>query len=296
MTGGAGADARGGISGTTQVIALLGSPVSHSRSPAMQNAVFRAMRLDFVYIAFDVGLDRAAAAVDALRTLGVRGANVTMPLKRAVVPLLDGLSPAAELAEAVNVIVNDAGRLTGHVTDGEGFALSLAEEGVTMAGRRVALLGAGGAATAVAVQAAMDGARAIDLFNRRDAFFEQGVATADRLRRRFGCEARMHDLADAGALAAALAEGDILINGTSVGMDETGGGMALSDPGLLHPGLVVCDLIYSPPQTPLLRAAADRGCRTVSGLGMQLYQAVPAFRLWTGQEMDLDVARRALYG
>ena len=262
----------------------------------MQNAVFEAMGIDMAELAFDVGSDRLGDAVAGLRALGVRGANVTMPLKRAIVPLLDRLTPAAELAGAVNVIVNDDGVLTGHITDGEGFMMSLRDAGVTCAGARMTMLGAGGAATAVAIQAAIDGVAGIDIFNRRDAFLDEGAAMAVRLRARFGCDVRVFDLDDADRLRDRIAASDILINATPVGMHGTEDRMALPDAGLLHPGLVVCDLIYVPRETFLLKQAARLGCRTVSGIWMQLFQAVPAFGMWTGQQMDLDVARRALLG
>lgn len=283
------------ITGKTRVIGLFGSPVSHSRSPVMQNSVFEAMGLDYVYVAFEVGLDQAAEAVRAIRLLGLRGANVTMPLKRAVLQHLDALSPSAELAGAVNVIVNDEGVLTGHLTDGEGFMLSLTEANVVHAGRSMVLLGAGGAGVAVAIAAAMGGLARVTLFNRRDAFYEHAERVVANLRERFDCELRLTDLDDLPALAGAVSSADILVNATPLGMMDSVSNMALPDPAMLRENLTVCDLIYVPRETRLLREAAQRGCKTVSGLGMQLFQAVPAFRLWTGREMDLDVARKVLF-
>ncbi|SMX48627.1 shikimate dehydrogenase [Maliponia aquimaris] len=283
------------ISGRTRVIGLFGSPIGHSRSPLMQNTVFAAMGLDFVYVPFDTGARDAAEVVQAMRVLNLSGANVTMPLKRAILPHLDHLSPAADLAGAVNVIVNDGGVLTGHLTDGEGFMSSLAEAGVPYAGRRMVLLGAGGAGMAVAVQAALEGVSAITLVNRRDGFFEAAGAMVARVRNRLGCGITLQDLDGREALAEAIGAANILVNATPVGMHGAEPGMALHDAGLLRPGLVVCDLIYVPRETPLLAQAARRGCVTVSGLGMQLYQAVPAFRMWTGQEMDVELARRVLF-
>lgn len=283
------------ISGKTRLIGLFGSPASHSRSPVMQNSVFEAMRIDFAYLAFDVSLDKVADAIASIRLLNMRGANITMPLKRAVLPHLDHLSPAAELAGAVNVIVNDDGVLTGHMTDGEGFMLSLADAGIDYASKRMVILGAGGAAIAVAIQASMEGVASVSLFNRRDDFY----ATAERLvagiRDRLGCDVEIRDLADDVALTNDIALTDILVNATPVGMEGSLDRMALPDPEVLRPDLAVCDLIYVPRETRLLREAAARGCRTISGIGMQLFQAVPAFGLWTGQPMDLDVARHALF-
>ncbi|MEN9543699.1 MAG: shikimate 5-dehydrogenase [Pseudomonadota bacterium] len=284
------------ITGKTKLIALLGSPVSHSRSPQMQNGVFEALGLDFAYLAFDVGLDRVGDAVSALRTLGIRGANVTMPLKRAICSHLDQLSNAAEMAGAVNVIVNDDGVLTGHITDGVGYMASLAEAGVATEGKTMTIVGVGGAATAVAIQAAMQGVKCIHLFNARDDFFNGGEATAQMLQNRLGCEARFFDLADAAALKESIACSDIFVNGTPVGMEATLDQAVIPDASYFHRGLTVSDLIYVPEQTTLLRMARDAGCKTVSGMGMQLFQAVDAFRLWTGRDMPVELARQHLFG
>lgn len=284
------------ISGKTRLIALLGSPVSHSKSPQMQNGVFEALGLDYAYLAFDVGLDRVSEAVAALRTLGVRGANVTMPLKRAICAHLDHLSDAAAMAGAVNVIVNDGGVLTGHITDGVGWRLSLADGGVTLRGKALTIVGVGGAATAVAIEAAMQGVRTIDFFNARDAFFDDGAGVVRLLGERLGCPARLHDLADRDALRAAMARSDIFVNGTPIGMEATQAQSVVPDGSYFHAGLIVSDLIYVPERTTLLQMAEAVGCRAVSGLGMQLFQAVDAFRLWTGQAMPLDLARQHLLG
>ncbi len=287
---------RAGITGKTRLIALLGSPVSHSKSPGMQNACFQAVGADFVYLAFDVKLDQAEQAVQALRLLNVRGGNVTMPLKRAVCQYLDKLSPAAELAGAVNVIVNDDGVLTGHLTDGEGFMMSLADVGVDPTGRKMTIVGAGGASTAVAIEAASRGVRAISMFNARDAFFANGEHTMRLLHARFGCDAQLFDLADTTALQREIAASDIFINGTPIGMEDTRSQSVIPDTGFFHPALVVCDLIYVPQETTLLKLAKAAGCQTVGGLGMQLFQGVRAFQLWSGRDMPLDVARAALSG
>lgn len=279
------------ITGTTRLVGLFGSPVSHSRSPLMQNTVFEAMGLDLVYLAFDMGADRAEDVAHTIRLLNVRGANVTMPLKRALVPYLDALSPAARRCGAVNVVVNEDGVLTGHISDGEGFLLSLKDAGISVTGQRMVILGAGGAGIAVAVQASIEEAE-VTLFNRRDGFFEQARTLLDHPE---NAAISLLDMDDTDALTAAMAQADILVNATPLGMKDTPEAVALPDLSLLRPGLTVCDLIYVPRETRLLREAARRGCVTVSGLGMQLWQAVPAFRLWTGREMDVDLARATLF-
>jgi len=284
------------LSGNTRLIGLFGSPVSHSLSPAIQNSLFESLALDYAYLAFDVPAGQAHAAAQAIRTLNMRGANVTMPLKRAIMPHLDALSPTAEMVGAVNVIVNEAGVLTGHVTDGEGFMLSLAEVNVPCVGQRMVMLGAGGAAVAVAVQAAQQGVSSIAFFNQRDAFWQDAENLAAKLRQRFDCDISVFDLNDERTLAAHLKAADILVNATPVGMKDTLDRMALPHARMLHPDLVVCDLIYVPRQTRLLKEAQAIGCKTVSGIGMQLWQAMPAFQLWTGLAPDVEIARRVLFG
>lgn len=285
-----------GITGKTRLVALLGSPVEHSQSPRMQNACFQAAGVDLVYLAFDVPLDRLREAVQALRLLNVRGANVTMPLKREICRYLDKLSPSAQLASAVNTILNEDGVLTGHSTDGEGYMMSLADAGVDYVGKAITIAGAGGAGTAVAIEAATAGVKSISMFNVKDAFYAKGEATVAMLRARFGCDAAMFDLADQAALRRAMSGSDIFINGTPIGMEATRAQSVITDAGFFHPGLVVSDLIYVPAETTLLEMARSAGCKTVSGLGMQLFQGVRAFQLWTGKDMPLDVARRALFG
>lgn len=283
------------ISGKTQTIGLIGSPISHSLSPAMQNAAFAELGLDYAYLAFDVGLEQAEQAVAAIRTLGLRGCNVTSPLKSVVCSYLDALSPAAELAGAVNVIVNDRGYLTGHITDGEGYVLSLREEGVSLTDKKVVIVGAGGAATAVAIQMAMEGARELVLFNRRDDFFSKAQALTKTLSTRFGCRAALFDVDDLRCLRTELAHADLLVNGTTVGMAATQEQSVIPDVSYFHEGLTVSDLIYSPAETRLLSMAKSQGLKTVSGLGMQLYQAVPAFALWTGHALPVDKVRPIIF-
>lgn len=282
------------ISGKTQLIALLGSPVSHSKSPGMQNGCFEALGLDLAYLAFDVPIEKVEQAVNALRVLNVRGANVTMPLKRVICGFLDKLSPAAKLAGAVNTIVNDNGVLTGHITDGVGYTLSLADAGIDISGKMMTIAGIGGASTAVAIQAAMQGVTDITLFNQRDEFFDNGYAIVDMLQTKLNCEARLYDLADLDQLRVSMEHSHIFVNGTPVGMEGSVDQSVIPDSSYFHEGLTVTDLIYVPEQTTLLKMAQAAGCNTVSGLGMQLFQGVEAFRLWTGRSMPLDLARALL--
>jgi shikimate dehydrogenase len=284
-------DAR--ITATTGLLALIGSPVDHSRSPAVHNAAFRALGLDYVYLAFDIGRERVGDAIGAMRTLRMRGANVTMPLKRDICSYMDDLSPIARLAGAVNTIVNTDGHLAGHITDGQGYLMGLRDAGVDVRGRKITIVGAGGAATAIALEAAGAGAGQITLFNLRDAFFAEGERAAALLREGFHCPAEVLDLADADALRRELANSDILVNGTPIGMHATRDRCVIPDASYFHPRLVVTDLIYEPAETKLLRVAREAGCLTVNGRGMQLHQGALSFKLWTGRDMPLDAAREA---
>lgn len=284
------------LTGKTKLIALLGSPVSHSKSPTMQNGVFEALGLNFAYLAFNVSIDKVADAVKGIRALNIRGANVTMPLKRVICEHLDRLSPAAEMAGAVNTIVNDDGVLTGHITDGVGYMMSLDDVGVEYAGKKMTIVGMGAASTAVAIQAAMQGVKTIEVFNVRDEFFASGQATAEMIQSRLSCNVRLFDLADKSLLKKSMSSSDIFINGTPIGMESTLDQSVVPDASYFHPALTVTDLIYVPQETALLKAAGAVGCKTVSGLGMQLFQGVDAFRLWTGRDMPVDLARRILFG
>ena len=153
------------ISGTTGLLALIGSPVGHSGSPAMYNYSFQKLGLDYVYVAFDIQVGEVEKAVEAMRLFKMRGCNVTMPDKTEVVKYMDELSTAARMIGAVNTIVNDDGRLTGYITDGEGFVNNLRDHGIEIAGKKITVAGGGGAATAIQVQCALDGAREITIFN-----------------------------------------------------------------------------------------------------------------------------------
>lgn len=262
----------------THVAGVIGDPVRHSLSPAIHNAAFRALDLDWVYVAFPVASGEAASAVSAMRTLGISGLNVTMPHKHDVLPALDHLSPTAATLQAVNTVHRRGDVLHGENTDGVGFVDALAhDEGFDARGTRVVVLGAGGAARAVVLALAGAGAADIAVVNRTAARADQAAALAPAGVGRSGGE---HDVAEA----------DLVVNATPVGMQGTATAEALPlDPKLLRPGQLVVDLVYSPLRTPLLAAAKERGAIPVTGLGMLIHQAAHAFRLWTGEDPPLEV-------
>ena len=274
------------ISGHTKLFALIGSPVGHSGSPAMYNYSFARTGIDAAYLAFDIPLENVKAGVEALKALHVGGFNVTMPDKTALAGLVDEISPAAKLIGACNTMtVSEDGRLTGHNTDGIGFAQNLREHGVEVSGKRMVILGAGGAATAICVQAALDGAQSLAIFNRADEFFANGEKTVEKLSAAVpSCEVSIHTLEDSGALAQAVKNCDILVNATKVGMKPLDG-QSLIDAKLLRKGLVVADTVYNPRKTLLIEQAETAGCTAIGGIGMLLWQGVAAFKLFTGRDM-----------
>lgn len=284
------------ISGTTTMLGLIGTPVAHSKSPAMYNHCFQKFGLDWAYLAFDIPAERAGEAVAAIRTLHMRGANVTMPCKNAVIPFLDELTPAARAIQAVNTIVNEDGVLVGHNTDGCGYTQNLRRNGIEVEGKKIVLLGGGGAASAIAIQAALEGVAEIAVFNLRDAFWprvEQGLKAIAQAAP--GCAISLRDLEDRAALKAAIDRCDILSNASRVGMAPYEDQSNITDGSWYRPDLVVTDVVYAPPETKMLREARAAGCKTCDGLGMLLCQGAEAFRLYSGLEMPVEEIRTLLY-
>jgi len=270
------------ITASTRVAGVIGDPVRHSLSPVIHNAAFRALDLDWVYLAFPVPAGEGASAVAAMRTFGLDGLNVTMPHKADVIAGLDRLSPAAEALRSVNTIHRLGDELVGESTDGAGFVDALVhDEGFDPAGRRVVVFGAGGAARSVVLALSRAGAADIAVVNRTATRAEEAAALASDGVGRVGSE---DDVDDA----------ELVVNATSVGMAGTPQAEAvLLDVRRLRPGQVVADLVYHPIRTPLLVAARERGAVAVTGLGMLIHQAAHAFRLWTAEDPPLEVMSAA---
>lgn len=279
------------ITGHTRLTGLLGSPVAHSISPLMHNEAFQMLGLDYAYLCFEAKEADMEEAIRALTFLNARGFNCTMPVKVRMCELADRLSEAASLMGAVNTVVIDDGVLTGHNTDGVGYMTSVKAAGFNVIGKKMTLLGAGGAATAIAVQAALDGVSEIALFNRRGRSWQRAQALTDQLNRRTSCRVSLYDIADGSSMRAQLADSYLLTNATSVGMAPDTDAVPLPDCDALHEGLIVSDIIYNPRKTRLLAEAQNRGCRTFNGMYMLLYQGAEAFRLWTGKDMPVDAIK-----
>ncbi len=273
-------------------LAVIGDPVAHSLSPRIQNALLEHLGLDYIYLALKIPPSATREWVKAARLLDFAGFNATMPHKTALVPLMDTLSGDAARCRAVNTVVLRKGRLEGHNTDGEGFLRALGDAGVEVRGRNAVLLGAGGGARAVALKLAACGARRIAVCCRTP---RQG-----ELLRELDSRIEAHAWTPA-SLRENLRHCDVLINGTPLGMRGVGETFAdLDFLDALPASSVVCDLIYSPLRTELLRAAAQRGHTAINGLGMLIHQAILALELFTATPIDAEraapVAERALAG
>lgn len=283
------------ITGHTVLTGLLGSPVSHSISPMMHNESFRLLGLDYAYLAFDVGTDTLKTAVEGLKALGARGFNCTMPDKNLICEYVDNLSPAATLIGAVNTVVNDNGVLTGHNTDGVGYMQAVKDAGFHILGKKMTLLGAGGAATAICAQAALDGVAEIDVYSIKDQFFNRAVQLIDNINQTTNCKASLYELPDDTSLRKSIETSNILTNGTSVGMSPNIDNSIINDITMFHKDLIVSDVIYNPQKTKFLKLAEEAGLDTFNGMYMLLYQGAEAFKIWTGKEMPTQVIKEKFF-
>jgi len=275
------------IGGETKLLALIGDPVGHSLSPAMHNAAFAADGLDFVYVALNVRTDDLPAAVRGAAALGLRGFNVTMPHKRAMVALVDELDVGAGISGAVNTVAIEGEKLRGFNTDGPGMIEACREAGITLDGRPIVLLGAGGAAASIAAAFCDEGIEKLHIVNRNP---EHAATLADKLREA-GKEAEI-EVHPTGALDGTV-HAPIIVNATPLGMRD-------DDPLPLPPeyldgGTALVDAVYRPgAETALVRQARDRGATVVTGQRMLLYQGVLAQKLWTGRQPNVGVMEGAL--
>ncbi|MCT3198954.1 shikimate dehydrogenase [Limosilactobacillus reuteri] len=284
------------IDGHTILIGLMATPIRHSMSPTMHNNAFAKLGLNYAYLAFEVGNDQLADAVQAIRTLDMRGSNVSMPNKQKILPLLDKLSPAAEMARAVNTVVNDNGVLTGYTTDGTGFMKSLADEGLDICGKKMVLTGAGGAGTPIAIQAALDGVKEIAIFNRQDIQWQQAKKNVEMINSQTKCQATLRRLEDRDDFKYELATADIYCDSTGVGMKPLEKMTLVEDPTWFHEDMIVYDTVYAPRETKLMKVAKKAGVKHVlNGLGMMLEQGAEAFKLWTGEEMPGEYIHQLLF-
>ncbi len=279
------------IDGATQVVGVIGWPVKHSLSPPMHNAAFRALGLNWVYVAFEVHPDGIAEAMAGLRGLAIRGLNVTIPHKAAVVPHLDEISPVSQTLGVVNTIDNVDGHLSGDSTDGPGFMRALAEAGEGVTENRVVLIGAGGSARAVALAAAEEAPEELVIVNRT---LERAIELAELVKQAGRVEAVRAIALDSPEVADVVNSAHVIIDSTPVGMYPHADVAPVISPKWLRRCQLVCDLTYNPRNTVLLQAAREVGARALDGTGMLVHQGAIAFERWTSQEAPVEVMRLAL--
>ena len=282
------------ITGHTELIGLIATPIRHSSSPRMHNEAFAKLGLDYAYLAFEVGTEDLEDTIKGFRAMKVRGSNVSMPNKTVVHKYLDKLSDAAEMCGAVNTIVNDNGVLTGHITDGIGYMSGLKDAGIDIIGKKMTIVGAGGAATAIQVQAALDGVKEISIFNRKDAFYERAQKTVKDINEKTNCKATLYDLEDLDKLKEEIASSYIFTNATGMGMKPLEGQTYIPDKSFLRKDLIVTDVVYAPAETALLKMAKEVGCKTLNGFPMMLFQGAAAFKLWTNQAMPIEHVKEVM--
>lgn len=271
-----------------ELVGVFGNPVDENPTGVMEEAAFEALGLPFRYLTIRVRQEDLADAVKALRAFGMRGINLTIPHKIAVIPYLDRLTQAAEIIGAVNTVINEEGTLIGDNTDGKGMLQSFSENGCEVKGKHLVILGAGGAARAIAVEAALAGARKVTVINRTP---EKARELAALIGSRTGAEAA--SLAFTPGMKIPQ-DTDILVNGTSIGLYPDVGSRPDIDYAGISPRMVVSDVVFNDPNTLFLQAAAAQGAKTINGLGMLAHQGAVNFKLWTGADAPVDVMVRTL--
>ena len=271
------------IDGYTRLAAVVANPIKHSISPFIHNSAFEATNTNGVYLAWEVDAAELAETVANIRRYQMYGINLSMPYKEQVIPYLDQLSAEACLIGAVNTVVNREGTLIGYNTDGKGFFKSLPSFKISK--KRLVLLGAGGAAKAILAQAILDGVSQISVFVRSSSI-EKTRPYLEKIQNATGFRVDLFALEDVQDLQDNITQADLLVNATSVGMDESSQPIPTSI--VLPEKLLVADVIYQPFETPFLKWARNQGNQSINGLGMLFYQAAEAFELWTGKEMPTD--------
>jgi shikimate dehydrogenase len=275
------------VSGTTKVCGVIGNPIEHTLSPIMQNAAFESLELDYVFLAFKVQTSEVEKAIAGMRALNIHGLNVTMPHKNAVIKYLDEIDPTAKTIASVNTILNKDGKLLGFNTDGVGALNALEQNGIKPRGKKVLLLGAGGAAKAIAYTISQE-ASELTILNRT---VKQAEELSKSLSKKFNKKIKSGDLSSV-SLKDNLVDADVLINATSIGM-KPNADQTFVEPEWLKPDLAVLDIVYNPIETKLAKDAKMAGAKVVSGVEMLIYQGAASFEIWTACNAPIEVMRKA---
>lgn len=279
------------ITGQTKIVGIIGDPIKHSRSPQIHNAAIAALGLDYVYVPFHVQPDHLGTAIEGFKAINMVGINVTIPHKQSVIPYLDEISREATLIGAVNTLIFKAGEIVGENTDAPGFLQAMEEDGLEVPqGGAAVVIGAGGSARAVVVALALAGVRTICIANRT---VSRAIALATDLSDKTGVSIYGIGLDDS-KLPNAVGTSQLIVNTAATSMDISH--PLLIDPEWLEPQSIVYDIVYTPPDTRLLQAAAEKDCHTIGGLGMLVHQGAIAFEKWTGVNPPIETMRQALQG
>jgi shikimate dehydrogenase len=267
------------VTGKTKITGIFGYPIGHTLSPLMHNAAFKTLGLDTAYVAFKVLPEDLPYAIQAIRSLNLLGVNITVPHKEKVIPLLDKIDKEAAFIGAVNTVTNSEGILTGYNTDGRGFISSLSEEGISIDGKDIVIIGAGGASRAISYYLS-EGASRLSLFDIDKPKAEKLVTDLKEIRNNVFLLEKIED----------IAKPDIVINATPLGL-KPDDPLPLN-PDSIVPEMIICDLVYK--KTDFLKEAEKKGAKNLNGSGMLLWQGVLAFELWTGFKPSVDVMRKEL--
>ena len=274
------------ITGYTGLYGIVADPIKHSFSPMMHNTAFQSLGIDDVYLAFEVKEENLEDYITSVKTLGIKGFNVSMPYKLKIMKYLDELTEEARLCQAVNTVKNENGKLIGHISDGKGFYMSCTDRGWNVDNQKIVVLGAGGAAQAIIVELSRK-VKEIIVYNRSDKPFIR------ELNNKVDCPIILKSLDNREELKADLKDPYLLIQTTGVGMSPNEDNCLIDDSYLVD-GLKVADIIYKPKMTKLLKMARDKGLEYMNGEGMILYQGAVSFEFWTGQKMPVDQVKKAL--
>lgn len=280
------------INSKTVLMGLFASPSAHSVSPIIHNNAFKKLGLNYAYLSFEVNKDNLKDAVKSIKTLKMRGVNLSMPNKKEVIQYLDEISETAKLSQSVNTIVNDNGILKGYSTDGKGFFKSLEEEKIFVKNKNITILGTGGASISIISQAVFEGVENIFVF-KRDKNWEEQKKILDNISDKTNCKIELCSLEDKNILKRKIEESILLINATNVGMKENIS--LIEDKSFFRKDLIVSDIIYNPAKTKLLQIAEKEGCKIVNGIGMLLYQGALSFELWTDKKMPVEYIKEILF-
>lgn len=278
----------------TKLTGLIGYPVKHSKSPLMHNTAFEELGLDFTYELFEVKEDEVEQAFRDLKELNVVGFNCTMPDKIKAFELADEVSREAKLIGAANTIVNEDGKFIAYNTDGIGFVKALESKGFDIKDKTITILGSGGAASAIIVQCALDGAREINVLSIKDKFWDKAEILVNNIIEETGVKINLIEMTDE-TITECVNKSSLLCNATPVGMAPIEDGCLIKDSSLLRTDLVVVDIIYNPLETKLYKMAKANGCRVLNGIEMLIHQGAASFELWTKKEFPIEKVRDVVY-